>query len=74
MVYASYKPWNFIDHDVPSHQLDIIITYDLRPNQVKTIKTPEGYVKLLKKDALIEMKRKSDRPQDREDIKSLEEI
>jgi len=66
--------WNFVDPADPSRQVNIIITFKLTLDRVKTLKIRYGSVKLLKKDALIQMKRESDRPQDREDIKALEQL
>ena len=66
--------WNFVDPGNPARQVDIIIIYKLTSGLVMTLKTKHGSVKLLKKDALIQMKRESDRPQDREDIKALEQL
>lgn len=66
--------WNFIDPTNPAKQVDIIITYNLKPSKIITVETQQGDVKLLNKKALIQMKRDSDRPQDREDIKALENL
>lgn len=66
--------WNFIDSNNPARQVDIIITYKLSPAHVMKMKTKRGNIKVLKKESLIQMKRESDRPQDREDIKALEQL
>ncbi|MBA2726852.1 MAG: hypothetical protein H0U49_01600 [Parachlamydiaceae bacterium] len=66
--------WNFYDPVNPSHQVDIIINYDLKSSSTKTIKTVYGNLKILSKKDLIAMKKSSGRPQDLEDIKSLEAI
>lgn len=65
--------WNFYDPANLSHQVDIIITFDLKDASIQTAKTSEGDIRILSKKDLIEMKRASGRPQDIEDIKSLEE-
>ena len=65
--------WNFYDPINPGNQVAIIITFDLKNASTKTAKTSGGDIKILSKKDLIEMKRASGRPQDLEDVKSLEE-
>lgn len=66
--------WNFYDPKNPLRQIDIIITYSLNNEEVETIATAEGKVKVLSVKSLIEMKQKSGRPQDIEDVKALEKL
>ena len=66
--------WNFYNPVKPIEQVDIIINYDLAGATTKTIKTHSGKIKILSKSDLIVMKRASGRPQDLEDIKSLEQL
>lgn len=66
--------WNFYDPKNPANQVDIIITYDLHERSIKTIDTVFGKVRVLSRKDLIEMKKKSRRPQDLEDVKSLESL
>jgi len=66
--------WNFYDPKNPSRQVDIIVTYDLKGSKVKSFKTRGGNIKVLSRQDLIEMKRKSGRKQDMEDVKSLENL
>lgn len=66
--------WNFYDPVKVSHQVDIIITYNLEMARTKTISTQGGKVKVLALKDLIAMKRDSGRPQDLEDIKFLEDL
>ena len=66
--------WNFVDISNPIRQVDIIITYKLTSDRVTKIKSKMGILKVLKKDALIKMKQESNRPQDLEDIKALEQL
>lgn len=66
--------WNFYDPMNPIHDVDIIINYDLRGKTAKTIKMASGTVKILSRHDLIEMKRAAGRPQDLEDVKSLEKL
>lgn len=69
-----FYAWNFYDPMNPIHSVDIIINYDLHGASTKTIKNPSGNIKILSQHDLIEMKKKSGRPQDLEDVKSLEEL
>ncbi len=64
--------WNFYDSKNPINQVDIIINYDLKNAEIKTIKTTLGKIKILSRKDLIVMKKASGRPQDLEDIKALE--
>ena len=63
--------WNFFDENDFSKNVDIIITEDL--NKIKTVvKKVDGYeIKVASIKDLIKMKKKSNRLQDIEDIKSL---
>lgn len=66
--------WNFYNPIHPSHQVDIIINYDLRNARTKIITTPSGKMRVLSLSDLIAMKKASGRPQDLEDIKALENL
>lgn len=66
--------WNFYDPLQPFNQVDLIITYNLKASTVKTVKTAFGNIPILSKRALIAMKKASGRPQDLEDVKSLENL
>lgn len=66
--------WNFYNPVRPNEQVDIIINYDLAKASTKTMTTHLGTINILSKKDLIAMKRKSARPQDIEDIKSLEAL
>lgn len=66
--------WHFYDPHHPINQVDIVITYDLKSASIETIKTLSGHLKVLSRKDLIEMKRKSGRPQDLEDVKALETL
>lgn len=66
--------WNFYSPVNPLHQVDIIINYDLKDAHTKVVKTAFGEVKVLAKADLIEMKKSSGRPQDLEDVKTLENL
>lgn len=66
--------WNFYNPLNPAHDVDLIVTYDLKGSETITAKTSDGHIKVLSKKDLIAMKKKSGRPQDLEDIKSLEHL
>jgi len=66
--------WNFYHPHDASQQVDIIISYDLDINDLTVYKTAKTEIALLAKEPLIEMKRKSGRPQDIEDILALEKL
>lgn len=63
--------WSFIDPKNPSRLLDIIITEDVKKMKSVKIKVMGKFVQVASISALIEMKTKSGRPQDIEDIKAL---
>ncbi len=64
--------WNFYNPSNPTEQVDIIITYDLSPSDIKSVQTSSGEILILSKESLIRMKRKSGRPQDLQDVQALE--
>lgn len=66
--------WNFYDPNNPSHEVDLIITFNLKDKAINTIKSVGGNIKILSKKDLIEMKKASGRPQDLIDIQALEQI
>lgn len=66
--------WNFYDPINPSHEVDIIITFDLENASAEVAKTAGGNIRILSLKDLIKMKKESGRPQDLEDVKSLERL
>ncbi len=66
--------WNFYNPDDLSEQVDIIVTYDLKGKRRKRIELADGSVQILSLKDLIDMKRKSARPQDLEDVAALENL
>lgn len=66
--------WSFYDPKNPAYQLDIIITEDLK--KIKKVKKEiHGVlIKVVSIEALIEMKTRSGRPQDLEDIRALKAL
>jgi hypothetical protein len=66
--------WNFYNPEDLSEQVDIIITYDLTSKRTKRIVLAGEPVQILSLKDLIEMKRKTGRPQDIEDVRALEKL
>ena len=66
--------WSFYNPHDPLEQVDIIITYDLTGKRTQSVELPTGNVRLLSIEDLIEMKRRSGRPQDLEDAAALEKL
>ena len=66
--------WNFYNPDDLSEQVDIIITYDLKGKRTKRVALAGGTVQVLSLKDLIDMKRRSGRPQDIEDVTALEKL
>ncbi|HIP06504.1 MAG TPA: hypothetical protein EYG66_01350 [Mariprofundaceae bacterium] len=66
--------WSFVNPNNPAEMVDIIITEDLE-NMNTVIKQGFGLdIQVLAIEDLINMKQKSGRPQDLEDIKALERL
>jgi len=66
--------WSFVNPNNPAEMVDIIITENL--NNMHTV-TKQGFgmdIQVLAIEDLINMKQKSGRPQDLEDIKALERL
>ena len=54
--------------------MDLLIAYDLTDKHVDAVPFPSGPVQVLSKHDLVEMKRQSNRTQDREDVAALERL
>lgn len=66
--------WNFYDPNDLSLQVDVLIDYDLKGKRTKRIRLGDGSITVLSLNDLIEMKRKSGRPQDLEDVAALKRL
>jgi len=66
--------WNFYNPDDLSEQVDLIIAYDLKGKRTKRIQLANALVPVLALNDLIEMKKRSGRPQDIEDVRALEKL
>jgi hypothetical protein len=66
--------WRFMNPQDNAEIVDLLILEDLKDLQIQKIKVGSEPIPVISKKDLIKMKQKSDRPQDREDIKALEAI
>ncbi len=66
--------WSFCNLDNPIEVVDVIITEDVSQMKIVTKKILGQSVRIISILDLIAMKKKSNRAQDREDIKALEQL
>ena len=66
--------WNFYNPANLTEQVDIIITFELKPISIKRVNVGNTTVPLLAIKQLISMKKAAGRPQDLQDIKALEKL
>ncbi len=64
--------WNFFDPEAPMDEVDIVVNYDLAGKNVADIRLSSGLVRVLSRGDLIEMEKRSGRPQDLADADALE--
>lgn len=63
--------WNFYNEDDPTDQVDILITHDVSDFKSEKFRVGDLEVKVISKNDLIKMKKKSGREKDLLDIKEL---
>ena len=63
--------WNFYNENEPTEQVDILITHDVSDFKSEKFRVGELELKVISKDDLIKMKKKSGRDKDLLDIKEL---
>ncbi len=63
--------WDFCHPQDPSKRVDILITHDIREQEVTRIRAGELVIPILGIHSLIAMKKAAGRPQDLEDIRAL---
>ena len=68
------KAWSFVNPSDPTEMVDIVITDDLKGKKTVTRMLGETKVTVLGLSDLINMKKRSGRPQDLEDVAALEKI
>lgn len=66
--------WSFVNNANPIEIVDIVITEDLKGQEMQKIRSGKHTIKVLALRPLIEMKKRSGRPQDLEDILALEHL
>ena len=66
--------WNFINPNNPLEMVDIIITWNLKPNMIERISVKNKKMNILAKKYLIAMKKSSPRKQDSIDAQALEQL
>lgn len=63
--------WSFVNPSVPSELVDVVLTHDLAEMRTRVVRVQGRRIHVVDLDDLIAMKRKSGRPQDREDVRAL---
>lgn len=63
--------WNFYNENDPTDQVDILITHDVSDFKSEKFRVGDLEIKVISKDDLIKMKKKSGRDKDLLDIKEL---
>ena len=66
--------WSFVNQLMPSEVVDVILTEDQSELETEVKDVAGIKIKVLSAGALIYMKKKSNRPQDQEDIKWLQKL
>ncbi len=66
--------WSFYNPANPAEIVDLVITHDLARMKVEEVKVRGRILPVLSIEDLISMKRASGRPQDREDVRALEQL
>ena len=63
--------WNFYNENDPTEQVDILITHDVSDFKSENFRVGDLEVKVISKDDLIKMKKKSGRDKDLLDVREL---
>lgn len=63
--------WNFFNESDPTEQVDILITHDVSDFKSEVFRVGQLEIKVISKDDLIKMKKRSGRDKDLLDIKEL---
>lgn len=63
--------WSFVNPSHPSEIVDVLIPFDLEKMKVQRLRYKNYSIPVLTKEELIQMKEKTGRPQDQEDVRAL---
>lgn len=66
--------WGFVHPKDPSQVIDLVLTWELKPGDVKRVRAAGRDLPVLSKAALIAMKKAAGRPQDLADVAALERL
>ncbi len=66
--------WNFVNPLMPSEVVDLILTENKSDLEIEIKKIGDCKIPVLSVKSLIQLKKKSNRPQDQEDIKWLQKL
>ncbi len=66
--------WNFVNPLIPSEVVDLILTENKSDLEIEIKKVGDCKIPVLSAKSLIQLKKKSNRPQDQEDIKWLQKL
>lgn len=66
--------WSFVNPKNPAEVVDLLLTHDLKHEQIQQFSFMGEKIPVIDLDGLIKMKEQSARPQDLEDVKALLEI
>jgi len=66
--------WSFVNPAVPSELVDVVLTHNLDDLEIETVRVEGRTIRIVALDDLIAMKRRSGRPQDKEDVRALEVV
>lgn len=66
--------WSFVNPSLPSELVDIVLTHDLADLRTETIRVQGRRIRVVALDDLIAIKRRSERPQDKEDARALQAL
>lgn len=66
--------WSFVNPSVPSELVDIVLTLDLAELNTETVRVQNRQIRVVALDDLVAIKRRSGRPQDREDVRALQAL
>lgn len=66
--------WSFIHPKDPSQVVDIVLTWELKPGDIKRVRAAAREIPVLSRASLIAMKKAAGRPQDLADVAALERL